>query len=163
MLFSPGLEQLTNLRAGDMLGNSWTNHSVPVTNQDGTMLASSEHTMNRVIASGKSMTTELMLKRPDGRLIQIEVQSVPMFGEDGRLVGVAEIFRDLSRSLKRPQEFNQLKMAASQDALTSVANRGELETQLAIMLNQASQNKNTAPLRIIFIDAYHFKNINDTY
>lgn len=163
VLFSPGLEQLTNLRSGDMLGNAWTNHSVPVTNQDGSMLASSEHTMNRVIASGKSMTTELMLKRPDGRLIQIEVQSVPMFGEEGRLVGVAEIFRDLSRSLKRPQEFNQLKMAASQDALTSVANRGELETQLAIMLNHASQNQNTAPLSIIFIDADHFKSINDTY
>lgn len=163
VLFSPGLEQLTNLRAFDLLGTSWTNHSVPVTNQQGTPLASSEHTMNRVIASGKSMTTELMLQRPDGRLLQIEVQSVPMFGEDGRLVGVAEIFRDLSRSLKRPQEFNELKMAASQDALTSVANRGELETQLAIMLNQANQSQPAAPLSIIFIDADHFKNINDTY
>ncbi|QDV15886.1 putative diguanylate cyclase YdaM [Gimesia panareensis] len=163
VLFSPGLEQLTEIRAFDILETAWTNHSLPITNQEGTSLASSEHTMNRVIASGKSMTTELMLKRPDGRLIQIEVQSVPMFGEDGRLVGVAEIFRDLSRSLKRPQEFNELKMAASQDALTSVANRGELETQLAILLNQASQNQNAAPLSIIFIDADHFKNINDTY
>lgn len=163
VLFSPGLEQLTNQRASDLLETAWTSHSIPITNQEGTSLAASEHTMNRVIASGKSMTSELMLQRPDGRLIQIEVQSVPMFGEDGRLVGVAEIFRDLSRSLKRPQEFNELKRAASQDALTSVANRGELETQLAIMLNQASQNQHTAPLSIIFIDADHFKNINDTY
>ena len=163
VLFSPGLERLTEIRANDILGESWTSHSLPVTNKEGDRLSSAECSMNRVIANGKSTTTELMLERPDGRLIQIEVQSVPIFGDDGRLIGVAEIFRDHSRSLKRPQEFNELKMAASQDALTSVANRGELETQLAILITQSNQKPNSPPLSIIFIDADHFKNINDSY
>lgn len=163
VLFSPGLEKLTEIHAIDILGEAWTNNSLPLMNKEGTGLSTAECSMNRVIANGKPMTTEFMLERPGGRLINIEVQSVPMFGEDGHLVGVAEIFRDLSRGLKRPQEFNDLKLAASMDALTSVANRGELETQLAIMLARVNKEPDPAPLSIMFIDADNFKNINDTY
>ncbi|WP_298859646.1 HD domain-containing phosphohydrolase [uncultured Gimesia sp.] len=136
VLFSPGLEKLTDFNAIELLGTAWTKNSLPLTNTEGTSLTSADCSMNRVITNGKPMTSEFMLERPGGRLINIEVQSVPMFGDDGHLVGVAEIFRDLSRGLKRPQEFNDLKLAASMDALTSVANRGELETQLAIMLSR---------------------------
>ncbi|MEQ8633436.1 diguanylate cyclase [Gimesia maris] len=163
VVLSPGLEKLADLRAIDMLGESWTSGSLPLTNKEGTNLTSAECSMNRVIANGKPMTTEFMLERPGGRLINIEVQSVPMFGDDGRLIGVTEIFRDLSRSLKRPKEYNDLKLAASLDALTSVANRGELETQLAIMLSRIQKEENPEPLSLIFIDADHFKNINDSY
>lgn len=162
VLFSPGLEKLADLQAIDLLGKAWTNNSLPLTNTEGTSLSNSECSMNRVIANGKPMTSEFMLERPGGRLINIEVQSVPMLGEDGHLVGVAEIFRDLSRGLKRPQEFKDLKQAASIDALTSVANRGELETQLAIMLSKFNKERTPAPLSLMFIDADHFKNINDT-
>ncbi|MFH1300471.1 MAG: diguanylate cyclase [Planctomycetota bacterium] len=163
VLFSPGLEKLTEINATEILGEAWTSHSMPLTNKEGTNLSTAECSMNRVIANGKPMTTEFMLERPGGRLINIEVQSVPMFDDNGHLAGVAEIFRDLSRGLKRPQEFNDLKLAASIDALTSVANRGELETQLAIMLARVNKQQNPTPLSIMFIDADHFKNVNDTY
>ncbi|QDT99764.1 putative diguanylate cyclase YdaM [Gimesia aquarii] len=163
VIFSPGLEKLADIHATDVLGETWTSNSLPLTNKEGTSLTTAECSMNRVIANGKPMTTEYMLERPGGRLINIEVQSVPMFNDEGHLVGVAEIYRDLSRGLKRPQEFSDLKLAASMDALTSVANRGELETQLAIMLARINKEQNSPPLSIMFIDADHFKNINDTY
>lgn len=163
VIFSPGLEKLTDILATDVLGEAWTSNSLPLTNKEGTSLTTADCSMNRVIANGKPMTTEFMLERPGGRLINIEVQSVPMFDEEGHLKGVAEIYRDLSRGLKRPQEFSDLKLAASMDALTSVANRGELETQLAIMLAKINKEQNPPPLSIMFIDADHFKNINDTY
>ncbi|QDU08561.1 diguanylate cyclase [Gimesia aquarii] len=163
VIFSPGLEKLADILATDVLGETWTSNSLPLTNKEGTSLTTAECSMNRVIANGKPMTTEYMLERPGGRLINIEVQSVPMFNDEGHLVGVAEIYRDLSRGLKRPQEFSDLKLAASMDALTSVANRGELETQLAIMLARINKEQNSPPLSIMFIDADHFKNINDTY
>ncbi|MCA9023433.1 MAG: HD domain-containing protein, partial [Planctomycetaceae bacterium] len=85
VILSPGLEKLADLRAIDILGESWTSTSLPLTNKEGTNLTSAECSMNRVIANGKPMTTEFMLERPGGRLINIEVQSVPMFGDDGRL------------------------------------------------------------------------------
>lgn len=162
VLFSPGLEKLADLKAIDLLGTKWNTNSLPLTNKEGTTLSNDECSMNRVIANGKPMTSEFMLERSGGRLINIEVQSVPMFDDDGHLMGVAEIIRDLSRGSKRPQEFNDLKLAACTDALTSVANRGELETQLTLMLNKLDQEQNPEPLSVMFIDADHFKNINDT-
>lgn len=163
VVFSPGLEKLADLRAIDILGESWTPNSLPLMNKESIKLSTAECSMNRVIANGKPITTEFMLERPGGRMINIEVQSVPMFGDDGHLMGIAEIYRDLSRGLKRPQEFNDLKQAASMDALTSVANRGELETQLTIMISRAHKDRNAPPLSLMFIDADHFKNINDSY
>ena len=54
-------------------------------------------------------------------------------------------------------------MAASRDPLTSVANRGELETQLALMLSEFSKNRDAEPFSAVFLDIDHFKRINDTY
>ncbi len=54
-------------------------------------------------------------------------------------------------------------MQASRDALTSVANRGRLETQLAKMLEELKQTGGAFPVSVIFLDVDHFKSINDTY
>ena len=42
-----------------------------------------------------------------GRWIDVETQTVPLLDDQGRLQGVAEIFRDLSRATRRPQEYRE--------------------------------------------------------
>jgi diguanylate cyclase (GGDEF)-like protein len=76
---------------------------------------------------------------------------------------VAEIFRDLSRTSRRGHDYRALKLAASRDALTSVANRGELEAQLASLLEKFSGDQTTEPFSVIFLDIDFFKNITDTF
>ncbi|HRA89987.1 MAG TPA: GGDEF domain-containing protein, partial [Planctomycetaceae bacterium] len=53
--------------------------------------------------------------------------------------------------------------AATRDALTGVANRGQLETQLRHMLEEFHAQEGTHCLSIIFLDVDKFKRINDTY
>jgi diguanylate cyclase (GGDEF)-like protein len=95
--------------------------------------------------------------------VDAEAQTVPLIGRDGKLQGVAGIFRDLSRTSRRPLEYRQLKLAASRDPLTSVANRGELETQLTLLVNEFAEKPKAEPFSVIFLDLDHFKSINDTY
>ena len=78
------------------------------------------------------------------------------------LRGVAEIFRDQSGSRRQPKEVRDLKVAASRDALTSVANRGELETQLSRFVADFAKGA-AEPFSVIFLDVDHFKRINDTF
>jgi len=85
-----------------------------------------------------------------------------LFDRAGHLHGVAQIFQDKSRNSRVP-EYRELKLAASRDALTGVANRGELERQLEVMVSQYSQQRQSEPFSLIFLDIDFFKSINDTF
>lgn len=56
---------------------------------------------------------------------------------------------------------NELESQSRTDSLTSLANRGWLEEQLAKRFRQCQQNSTT--LSVVFIDLDHFKDINDRY
>lgn len=119
--------------------------------------------MHRVIAGGKALTSQTRLQHRDGHWVDVELQAVPLLDREGRLQGVAEIFRDLSRSSGDRQEIQELKLAASRDSLTGVANRGELESQLAIAMTEFTAGNDPEPFSVIFLDVDHFKSFNDTY
>ncbi|SDZ21624.1 GGDEF domain-containing protein [Tindallia californiensis] len=56
---------------------------------------------------------------------------------------------------------SQLETAVSTDTLTTLYNRGKLDSALSIMLSRYHQHKH--PFSILLIDMDHFKRINDTY
>jgi diguanylate cyclase (GGDEF)-like protein len=55
-----------------------------------------------------------------------------------------------------------LKLAATRDALTNVANRRELENQMNMMVTEFTE-KTRESFSVIFADADHFKRVNDTF
>jgi diguanylate cyclase (GGDEF)-like protein/PAS domain S-box-containing protein/putative nucleotidyltransferase with HDIG domain len=160
--WSRGAERVLGHEAGDVLGQAWTTALLGFADRQGQNLGESDAPIKKVIADGKPTTQNVKIQNADGKWIDIEMQSVPLFDSDGQLQGVAEIFRDLSRNSLRPREYRDLKLAASRDPLTSLANRGELETQLAFML-QERHKKPADPFCLIFADVDFFKSINDTY
>lgn len=161
VIWNHGLERLLGRPSNEMLGRTWTIRQVGYTGNGGRPLTDQQCPMNQVISCGKATTSQLQAQRENGRVLEVEVQSVPLLDEHGQLHGVAEIFRDMTRSIRRPQEFRELKLAASRDALTAVANRGELETQLANLLSEFSKPGGEV-FSVIFLDVDHFKNVNDT-
>ena len=163
VVWNRGVERLLGRPAGEMLRRSWSSRLLCHANAEGSPLPDEEYPLKRVLASGKSTTTSVQLQRADGRWISVETQSVPLLDRSGRLHGVAEIFRDASRTSAKPREYRELKLAATRDPLTSVANRGEMETQLARMLGDFAQRDNPEPLSVIFLDLDFFKSINDTW
>ena len=158
-----GLEKLTGHPAAERLGRPWSPAVLNYSGQDGRALPLEECPLHQAIQEGGPVTLASQVPRVDGRMLQVEIQSIPLIDERGHWHGAVEIVRDFTRSGgKRPQEFRELQLAASRDALTSVANRGELETQLTAMVKQFHhQPEQTCSL--IFVDCDHFKQVNDTY
>lgn len=158
-----GLEKLTGYPAAERLGRTWSPEFLNYAGQEIGTLALDKCPLHRAIQDGMPVTMAGQIPRVDGRMLQVEIQSIPLIDERGHWHGAVEIVRDFTRSGgKRPQEFRELQMAASRDALTSVANRGELETQLTAMVKQYQDHPET-PCSLIFVDADHFKHINDTF
>ncbi len=163
VVWGRGAERLFGRPASSVLGQEWCadffdmSPPAPVAGSEAQELSSLEN----AIACGKSVVFQRTFQKADRPAIQLELQTVPLIDAQGRLHGVAEIFSNLSRNSKAP-EFKQLKLKASRDALTSVANRGELEIQLKLLADQFQENPDD-PFCVIFADADHFKRVNDTY
>lgn len=163
LVWNRSLQNLTGQMSSQVLGSRWSSSLLKYANLQGEPLADTDCPMNHVVQGKGPVVREVQLSRADGRKLNVELQALPIHDDTGQLLGVVEIYRDLTRSgHRRPQELRELKLAATRDALTSVANRGELETQLTIQLNQYHQDQES-PFCLIFSDADHFKNINDTY
>lgn len=163
LVWNDGVQELLGHPSQEMLGRVWTSRLLSYADPQGNPLDDDQCPTNRVIATGRPNTAIIRVRTHSGQWIDVELQSVPLLDDQKRLHGVAEIFRNVNRTTRRPREFRELKMAASRDALTSVANRGELETQLAVMVSEYGRSENAEPFSVIFLDVDHFKAINDTY
>jgi diguanylate cyclase (GGDEF)-like protein/PAS domain S-box-containing protein/putative nucleotidyltransferase with HDIG domain len=163
VVWNRGAEKLLGLQTDQMLGKVWTSRVLTYADKFGKPRADLDCPMHQVISSGRAATSAVQIKHADGNWKEVEVQSVPLVDEYHRLQGCAEIFRDLSRNSRKPQEYRELRIAASRDPLTSVANRGELETQLGLMVSEFLESGCAKPFSVIFLDVDHFKSVNDGF
>lgn len=169
-VWNHGIEQLTGVIWPQAHEQQNLADLVQFRNRYGEPLADHERPMHLAAETGQSQTTELQLVRHDGHAMPVEVQTLPMIDDAGRLCGFAEIFRDLSGE-RQSGQYRDLKLMASRDALTHVANRGELKVQLDEYFSQyqsalATHGEHSArefQFSVIFLDIDHFKKTNDTY
>lgn len=104
-----------------------------------------------------ALSEDIMLLHRDGRATPVEVSAAPMVDDDGRLIGVVQVFRDVSHARRIAAE---LEFQASHDALTGLINRAEFERRLAQAADSAQlEHKRHA---LMFVDLDQFKVVNDT-
>lgn len=156
-------ERLLGRTAEHMLGQRWSGDALGYRHLDESPMPTAETPMLRAIETGKTSLLTMLARNANGQSVQIELQAVPLFDEQGKLQGVAEFYRNLTNDTGRhSRTFRDLKLAATRDALTNVANRRELENQLSEMVTEFSERSRNA-FSVIFADADHFKRVNDTY
>ncbi len=164
VVWSSGAEQLLGLQSDQVVGQRHSTQLIPSKPVDeNAAAAESSSAVAAVLADGEIRLNQRLMQQVDGTWIEVEVQTIPI-DDDSGLCGVAEIYHSQSQTAgQKTHEYRELKMQASRDALTGVANRGRLETQLAKMLEELKQTNGAFPVSVIFLDVDHFKSINDTY
>lgn len=88
----------------------------------------------------------------------LECRFVVERGEEGPVLGVRGVLRDITKSYMQERHISHM---ALHDALTGLPNRILLEDRIKQAIQQASRNGNR--VGICFVDLDHFKNINDAY
>jgi diguanylate cyclase (GGDEF)-like protein len=91
----------------------------------------------------------------------VEIQSMPIFDSNGVLRGAAMLLGDASNQVTMEQKMEDLHTRATQDPLTKVANRSELNKQMKQLVQQCQTENIEASVLICDID--YFKRINDTF
>ncbi|MFT6387221.1 MAG: diguanylate cyclase (GGDEF)-like protein/PAS domain S-box-containing protein [Cellvibrionaceae bacterium] len=98
----------------------------------------------------------LNMLHQDGSIKHIEVMQLPIFNEQGEVIEIEGIARDITEHTNAREQLNYI---ALHDTLTGIANRYSLFAQVEKIIVDAhySQGK----FAVFFIDLDHFKKIND--
>ena len=92
-----------------------------------------------------------------GRRIAVEESASPIWADNGALLGVVVVFRDVSHERKLTR---QLSWNASHDTLTGLINRREFEARIAEALHSAKEEGHVHAM--LYMDLDQFKIVNDT-
>lgn len=95
---------------------------------------------------------------PEGKVTWLLTTKVPLRAEDGTVVGVVGISRDITRRKSLEKEIKQQSVT---DDLTGAYNRRFLSRDLPIVFNLATRTANAISMIMCDIDV--LKEINDTY
>lgn len=113
------------------------------------------------VATGADLPTyngEKAYYRKDGSIMTGQLQVIPHVDEDGTVVEILGVTRDISDQKRYEQELRRLAVT---DPLTGLLNRRHAQRLLHDHLAHAQQSE--IPLSLLMIDVDHFKAVNDTY
>lgn len=96
--------------------------------------------------------------RKDGSIMHGELDVIPQVGEDGRVIRILGVTRDISDQRQSEEELSRLAVT---DPLTGVWNRRHGEQIFDADLAEA--RRYGPPLSLLMIDIDHFKQINDNH
>ncbi|NQV27061.1 MAG: diguanylate cyclase [Rhodopirellula sp.] len=161
-VWNHGCEELLGIQHDQIIGQPGLGGHIQYRKQSGQDLSISECPTRLAVETGRTQSSELQVRRADGEWLAVEVQTLPLIDAAGQLQGVAEIFRDASGGREKGH-YRDLRLMASRDALTHVANRGELKKRLTLEYAECKERNFESPFSIIFLDVDHFKKCNDTY
>jgi diguanylate cyclase (GGDEF)-like protein len=165
-IWSDGMPGMTGLPLQGVLGRCWHPADVQLSSitDDKAVTESREETaVGQAIRNGRAQFSSKLCRISDTRHLKVDVYTMPITGPNNQVLGVVQLLRNKSGVRRQCREYVELKLAATRDALTGVANRGQLETQLRHLLEEFHTHEGTRYLSAIFLDVDKFKRINDTY
>lgn len=157
--WNAGAQQITGYSADDVVGRSCAEGILRHVNDAGRQLCLHGCPLAGVMTDGKPRAAEVYLHHEDGHRVPVTVRSEAIRDETGAIIGAAEVFT--SRRPTDPVDEKRRQDDASLDPVTGLAARRIGELRLDSLVRAATEG--TRSLGVLFVDADHFKDVNDTF
>ena len=165
-VWSDGMPGLTGRPLETVLGRRWNPFDVKlsaITQTDKEDTKPAKEIIPQVLRNGRAQFCSRMCTVSESQQLSVDVHTIPVSREHQN-IGVAQLFRCKGGGVrKRTREYAELKLAATRDALTGVANRNQLEIQLRHMIEDYHNHEGGRQLSVVFLDVDRFKSVNDTF
>ncbi|MCA9134638.1 MAG: diguanylate cyclase, partial [Planctomycetales bacterium] len=154
-------ERMTGRQAAALSHRTWSPQLMGLQQQDGQPCAEADFSVAALLARPSHVDSRFQVKHVDGRHFQVQFTSLPVISGQRAPAGLVLLIKDASAQANLEERVQSLRVIATQDNLTKVANRAELDRRLPEFLREHMDSGNAGSLVICDID--HFKRINDTY
>ena len=156
-LMNPVAEVLTGWKQSEVLGRDLMEVFTAI---DAATRAPIESRIAQVLSEGMiiRLNSQTLLVARDGTELPIDDSAAPIRDDDGNIVGIVVIFRDVTR---RVQVEEQLRYYALHDVLTGLPNRTVMMDHLTSALERAKRHPDYQ-FSVLLLDLDRFKMINDS-
>lgn len=159
--WNKGAERITGFTAQEVLDTYCFNNLLNHVDPDGNKLCHGGCPLHQTIQDQKPRSTLVYLHHKNGHRVPVQVQTLPLYDDEGQLVGCIEVFSDESHGFGHDLSREELQAIAFTDALTGIPNRRYAESHLRKA--HMSLLEDGTPYAVALIDIDHFKKVNDTY
>ena len=154
-----GAERITGYSAQEVLGHSCAEGILRHVNGAGRQLCLQGCPLLAVMEDGKPRRARVYLHHKDGQRVPVTVRGQALRDPDGEIVGSVEVFSN--REVNPYAGKRQNRKDDSLDSVTGLATRRFGEMHLNTLMQAVSEQATT--FGVLYIDADHFKDINDTF
>lgn len=159
--WNKGATSLTGYSSADVQGRNYCDIFQPL-DKNGNHLCESETCPIRRVFDISTLTeVEAYICHKEGHLLPISIRIAPVREVGQQYVVAVEIHSSSSPRYAMRQRLEELQEMAMHDPLTGIANRRFVEINLAARLEELKRYG--FDFSVMFIDADHFKKINDTH
>jgi diguanylate cyclase (GGDEF)-like protein len=152
-------EQLTGRLAAAVLNHRWTADLMRLETECGQPLENCP--LQHMASTHSQISVRLQIRRDNQQRSMVNFTAIPVFTGQQEFAGSIVLVRDASNEADLELRVQSLHEIATQDALTKVANRAELNRRLPELFQERAADG--SPGSLIICDIDYFKRINDTF
>lgn len=157
--WNKGATTLTGYSATDVLGRNYCDIFRPLDKHGKQLCEADSCPIRRVFDIATLTEIEAYICHKEGHLLPISIRIAPVREVGQQYVVAVEIHSNNSPRYAMRQRLEELQELAMHDPLTGIANRRFVEINLAARLEE--RKRYGFEFSLLFIDADHFKEIND--
>jgi len=154
-------EQLSGREAESVLHHQWSPKLMGLHCKQGHPLDQTTCPLQKSLTTNTKYEADFFLIHSSGAKRSVVVSAIPLFASGGLFEGFILLVRDESLQSDLEQKVRSLHTIATQDSLTQLANRAELNRRLEEFVLEHSATG--VPGSVIMCDIDFFKRINDNY
>jgi diguanylate cyclase (GGDEF)-like protein/PAS domain S-box-containing protein len=154
-------EKMTGYKRSEIIGRPCWDDILMHIDNDGNAQCNDNCILKAVMQEGKNKEAELFFHHREGYRVPVIVRVAPIIGENGSVLGAAQIFSDNYSGQDLTRKIRELERMALLDPLTKLGNRRYGEMNLTNKLRELKRYGWS--FGVLFIDIDKFKDVNDTY
>lgn len=159
--WNKGAERISGYGADEVVGRCCRDNILIHVDEAGRSMCNGHCPLAATIQDATPREAKVFLHHKQGHRLPVYVRSTPLSNLDGRIIGAAEFFTDISSEDTLQTRIQELEKLALLDSLTQLPNRHHIEPELVSRFHEIKRLH--VPFGFIFMDIDHFKRFNDTY
>lgn len=159
--WNDGAKKISGYSSTEVIGKCCSDNILMHIDQNGNPLCVNNCPAAQTLRDGQRREAEVYLRHKMGYRLPVRTCIDPIIGSTGAIIGVVELFTDISSSMALRNQVHELEQMALIDTLTEIGNRRYAQMNLHARFNE--RKRYGWDFSLLFIDIDNFKPINDRH
>jgi diguanylate cyclase (GGDEF)-like protein/PAS domain S-box-containing protein len=157
VFWNKAAEEMTGFEGPEILGKPCFEDLSLFVDREGQNICRDKCPVEMTLKDGTIRSLDVYLRHKEGFRVPASLRIIPVFKEDGGIVGAVEAFSDTAPRVRIPLGVPELEKMGLLDTDTGIANRRYLETTLRARLEEFQ--KYGLPFGLVYIDIDNYTKI----